>query len=841
MQHLKTLLIVVIMLSVVISSLTSCDQIDAEAFMQALLYGEQEPDANPDNTPDNTPDDTPDNTPDDKPEDKPTDPKPLEDKWAEEYDCITIARALELCEGAVEAPTKERYYIIATVKSVDNDSYGQLTIEDETGSIMVYGTQSSDGSVRYDAMQDKPVAGDLVLIYGTLQNYNGNTKEVQSAWLIDFYSPDGSGETPTVDVKPGDTITIAKALEIAGLVSLEDRFYIRATVSSITNPTYGAMTIEDETGSISVYNSQNADGTVGYADMEDKPYKGDSVLLYCSIQNFNGTKEIKSAYIVEFTHEEVKVNENDYTAMSIADARDAKDGALVKVSGVVARITYADGYKPSGLFLIDGTNSIYVYDGDLAGMVKAGNKITILGAKDHWILASEEINAAKFGYAGCNQITDVYLLENDGLTNAYDKSWITETTVKEIVDTPVTTDITSTVFKVTALVNKVVGTGYVNYYINDLDGETGSYTYSQCSGGDFSWIDEFDGKICTVYLTAINAKSTASGCFWRFIPIEIVDEGFVFDTDKAPEHAVKYYGIGQFLPAYTADPALELITSVSSELLGFENVVLSYSSDNESVVYFTTANGKTVMHCGEYGTATVTVKAEYNGVGYTETVTVTNSKPVDYEFISVEDAIAKAVGETVTVKGIVGPSLVNKVGFYLMGENGLIAVLTDSATMATVELGHEVILQGVRHINTKGGTTYYGQTCIKDAVVLVNNLGNHEYNDDYFVTDKSLADLYNLDPTVDYTTTVFVTKATVKYEGTAYYTKLDLVDGDTTFGLYMSGAAQYEWLQQFAGQEITLEIAACNWNDKTFYRGCVLSVILADGTKVYNTLNFDTN
>lgn len=36
-----------------------------------------------------------------------------------------------------------------------------------------------------------------------------------------------------------------------------------------------------------------------------------------------------------------------------------------------------------------------------------------------------------------------------------------------------------------------------------------------------------------------------------------------------------------------------------------------------------------------------------------------------------------------------------------------------------------------------------------------------------------------------------------------------------------------------------MEIAACNWNSKDYYTGCVLSVIDWDGTKVYNTLYFD--
>ena len=84
--------------------------------------------------------------------------------------------------------------------------------------------------------------------------------------------------------------------------------------------------------------------------------------------------------------------------MSVASARTAATGAKVKVDGVVAKIAYASGIVPCGVYLVDETQSIYVYDGDLAGRVKVGNKITIAATKAYWILEKEQANAAKFGY-----------------------------------------------------------------------------------------------------------------------------------------------------------------------------------------------------------------------------------------------------------------------------------------------------------------------------------------------------------------------------------------------------------------------------------------------------------
>ena len=767
------------------------------------------------------------------PSSKPSEPAD-KDPWAD-YECITIAEALTLCESYVDAPSETWYYIRATVDSIDSETYGQMTISDGTGSIMVYGSYNADGTVRYDAMDSKPVAGDEVLIYGCLQNYKGNTKEVQKGWIIDFISNSTPSE-PSELPADGTELTVAELLALpVGEDPTTQKYIVRATIESVTNAQYGAMIIADETGSISVYNTKNSDGT-DYAAMEDKPYKGDSVVLSCTVHSYNGEVEIKQAYIVEFTHAETQVDPSEYTSMSIADARDTATGTKVQVSGVVARVTYANGMIPAGVILVDETGSIYVYDGDLAARCAIGNTVSIYASKTYWILESEQSNAAKFGYKGCNQLENASVISIDSGVTDFPRSWIEETTVKEILDTPVSTDISTKIFKVTALINKAEGNGYTNYYINDLDGKTGTYSYSQCNGGDFAWLDEFDGKICTVYVMALNAKSTASDCYWRFLPIAVSDDGFDVTTVNVAEHAVKYYGVGQFLSSYSGDPALELLTTVDSELLGFTGASLTYASSDDSVISF---DGN-VMHCHKTGTATVTVTGSYNGKTYSEDVTVTVTISESNEtYPTVSDAISAAVGETVTVQGIVGPSLVNKSGFYLIDETGVIAVETDADTMATLEIGYEVVLEATRGFNCKDGSTY-GQTCLKDAKVLVNNYGSHDYSTESFKGDISVVDFYNLDISQDFTTSVYTMKATVLVEETQYSANIYLTEGSTKVRLYCSSASQYSWLKAFDGQEVTVEIAACNWNSKSYYTGCALAVVHEDGSKTLNDLNFNS-
>ena len=644
-----------------------------------------------------------------------------------------------------------------------------------------------------------------------------------------------------------DIITVAKALELCGEPGniTTERYYLLVTIDSVLNANYGEMNVSDETGSIYVYGAYSADGSIGYAQMEEKPYKGDTVLLHCILQNFDGKKEVQNARIIDFERASVE-DDGTYAQMSVKQARDASVGEKVQVTGVVSAITYANGYKPSGIYLVDSTSSIYVYSADVAGRVQVGNTVTINATKAYWILEDEKSSAALHGYMGCNQLENATVIECDDTISQFDTSWIEETTVKDLIETPVSQDVTTLIYKVNALVKKVEGTGFTNYYFFDIDGETGSYTYTQCSGGDFAWVDEFDGKICTVYLCLMNAKSSATACNFRLFPVKIIDENYTFNTDNAGEYAVKYHALDNFQREYNANPQTLLPTSVSSELLGFEGASLTYASDNESVAYFEVTSDGAIFNLGEYGTANITVTGEYKGITYSQTFAVTYAQAVSYEYITVAEAILvepNTDDSEIIVKGIVGPSVVNKNGFYFFGEDGSVITVLVASTdyFADLNIGNEVILKGTRERYVKNDSSAFaGQTCIVNAEILVNYYGNHAYSTEKFV-ESTGKEFYALDANTDYSTTVFVIKAKVELISTNYYTSMKLIAEDgTEIGLYMSGAGQYSFLNDYTGQILEFEVAACNWNDKTYWRGCILAVRLPDGTKVLNTLNFDS-
>ena len=640
-----------------------------------------------------------------------------------------------------------------------------------------------------------------------------------------------------------DCITIEEAIEKAkeaGSSGTSEKYYVYGKIVSVDNATYGAMTIADETGSIYVYGVVSSDGNTRYDAFDDKPVAGDEVVLYGILKTYNGTPEMDRGFLQAMNHVKVEVNDKDYKKYSVAEARYLDVNEKVKLTGVVAKITYAFGQVPNGFYLVDKTGSIYVYGKDTAGSVKEGNTVTIIGEKTYYILEDEQNAASKHGYKGCCQIQNVTLIDNDKKVSEFDKSWIQESTVKEIVENDITNDITTNIYKVKALVKKVPGTGFTNYYIDDLDGTTGSYVYTACNGSDFTWLDQYDGKICTVYLSPINAKATNAGCIYRFIPVKVELESYTFDQNDGAQFVLDYYALDQFLNEYQSDPELKVITKVSNDIININNAQISYESDNEDVAYFETVNGTTVFHTNGEGIVNITIKASYNNIQASETIQIKVTKPIDYETISVEEAIESEDGTEVYLRGIVMSSLVNQSGFYLNDGTGIIAVVGNEADIALLSAGDEVVIKGTKGHRVKDGYDGKGQINVYNAEILVNYYGNHDYDDSFFDTSKTLNELKNLSHYEDHSTEVYVVQAVINVVEAQYYTSITIksTDGSVSMNLYSSSASQYNFLKQFNGQEVTLELALCNWNGKNYYAGCVVAVRNSDGTKIINTLNF---
>ena len=655
-----------------------------------------------------------------------------------------------------------------------------------------------------------------------------------------------TSEDPSTSEQPSENIgskypciSVAEAIKIAteaGETETSESYYLYGVVKSVANPMYGEMTIQDDTGEIYVY------GINGYSDLENKPLAGDEIVIKGSLKTFKDKAEFGRSELIAFHHEEVKVDDKDYVAMSISESRSKVAGEKVKLTGVVAQITYGQKYIPNGFYLIDNTESIYVYDQDAVQLVKPGNKVTIIGERINYISSKETKSAEQFGYQGCIQVGNVKVLDNDKKENPIDKSWVKESTVKKILETPMSTNITTSTFKVTAYVHKQVNPGFTNYYIDDLDNKTGSYVYTSNNGSDFKWLDPYDGKLCTIYLSPINCKCTSGGCVYRFIPIELSESTYKMSEAEVPAFVFDYHVVDQFIEEYNSNPHLELLTKFSDTNLGFENATITYTSDNNDVAEIISNEEGTFLDTKNDGTANINVLIKYNNQSITKTITIKVRKIDVSDAISVKAAIDAADGTTVKVRGVVLASLVNRNGFYMADETGVIAVTTTKDELSKIQQGQMVCFEGTRNHRKKDTTDFAtGQSVIEDSVLILNEYGNHPYSTATFDNTKKLEDIINLPVSEDHTTQVYVVKAKVNFITGGYSSTVEIVsttDPESKITLYSSSADQYKWLKQFKDEpEVTLELMLCNWNDKHSYKGAVLSAQVGE-KKVMNTLNF---
>lgn len=116
---------------------------------------------------------------------------------AADTNTLTVAEAIEL--GASQEHniyTADKYYVTGVITEVYNSVYGNMRITDDDGNVLtLYGTWSADGSTRYDALKIKPVAGDIITVYGIVGQYNG-TPQIKNGWITAHTIVDDGVEEP---------------------------------------------------------------------------------------------------------------------------------------------------------------------------------------------------------------------------------------------------------------------------------------------------------------------------------------------------------------------------------------------------------------------------------------------------------------------------------------------------------------------------------------------------------------------------------------------------------------------------------------------------------------------
>ncbi len=247
----------------------------------------------------------------------------------------------------------------------------------------------------------------------------------------DESTPDEDESTPDEDESSSDEgdldeapafdteISIADATAIGSAMEhdtyTEGKYYVTGTITEVKNATYGNFTIEDADGnSILVYGSYSADGSTRYDALEVKPNEGDIVTVYGIVGQYNGTAQLKNAWITAFENVspdvELVIPEADSEltiaeAVALGEALKADSEFKYYVSGTIESI--AQDYYGNMTIVDANGDSIYVYGtysadgstryGDMAQAPQVGDTVKLYGIvsyynvpqlKNAWIVES---------------------------------------------------------------------------------------------------------------------------------------------------------------------------------------------------------------------------------------------------------------------------------------------------------------------------------------------------------------------------------------------------------------------------------------------------------------------
>lgn len=532
----------------------------------------------------------------------------------------------------------------------------------------------------------------------------------------------------------------------------------------------------------------------------------------------------------------------DTTFMDIKDVKELGATGQVKVKGIVSRIINGtEKNVPTGFYVFDKTDAIYVYSEKYAAELKAGDEVEIIGNYTKYLDDSSTSIAASLGYTGSRQIvpTDIKVVSHD---NDLIITGVKQSSIAELAKIPVSTNITSNVYEVVARINKSQGNGFINYYFNDLNGVNSYYAYTTANGKDLSWLEQYDGEVHKCVIAIQNCKMSASGSFWRIVPL-VINETVEVSNKEYATYSVDRM-LSQFAASYEASCTIDLINT-DEKLV---NSKVSYEVISGEATISTTDTGyQLAITCTPQKTqVTVKVTVEYENEVVSKEVTFDCQEVTpEIDTISISEARAKEKGEEATIKGILVGFVYLKgsskpAGFELVDATGSIAVFVSTAVDTTTDItkltkGEEVYVTGYKDLyQPREDNNHAGSIRLNNAEVVYHDWQQHEIPEGYIQT-KTLSELItnpsdNNITNIVYKTTLYLEKSNGTYKN--YY--IHAVDDPSLSMIVYSqnagsnGVPEYDWLDEYVDKcveaYVTLRIGAVA-SKKFVWKAGVLEVL----------------
>ena len=297
------------------------------------------------------------------------------------------------------------YELTGTVKNLkDGDQYGNFDLEDETGSVYVYGLLAEkDGEKKkfQDLVAAKGIKeGSKITIIGTRGSYNEKI-EVMNAYFVSIES----GSTPDTGIK-----TVSVADFNAASESNDVWYQLTGVVKNLKDgDQYGNFDLEDETGSVYVYGLLSEKGGEKKKFQELVAAKGikegSKITIIGTRGSYNGKIEVMNAYFVSIDNGDTPDTGIKTVTVAQFNAAEESNDVWYQLTGTVNNLKDNDQY--GNFDLVDDTGSVYVYGvlsekggekkkfQELATSkgIKNGSTITIIGTRGSYNGKIEVMNA----------------------------------------------------------------------------------------------------------------------------------------------------------------------------------------------------------------------------------------------------------------------------------------------------------------------------------------------------------------------------------------------------------------------------------------------------------------
>ena len=243
----------------------------------------------------------------------------------------TVAEVL-----AAEVSDDVWYELTGTITEIQNAEYGNIVIEDETGSILVYGlTKEWNGGSNDKSFSEIEglTAGDIVTLGGTRDEYGGEPQIGGTA----FYISHVDGEAPEVDIK------VATIEEFLAAEESDQWYRLSGKITNLKEGPYGNFDLVDaDNNSVYVYGLKVTSDAGNQTFAETGLQEGDNVTLIGRRSSHNNTPQVGSAYyaakkvtLAEFVAAEVDDNQLYELTGTIFDLFNTEYGNFHFVEGDV--------------------------------------------------------------------------------------------------------------------------------------------------------------------------------------------------------------------------------------------------------------------------------------------------------------------------------------------------------------------------------------------------------------------------------------------------------------------------------------------------------------------------